>query len=109
MNKDFFSIAIGRNSKRGGEQSPLIKEVLELIHNNDTAVAKALSFLELVAREKTRNNDKNANDEIAPRATEFDNEGMNKCPSNFDTTLYQNYLEKLIICIHSHSAYRTPL
>ena len=83
INFDFFSIddlistAIERNSKRGGEQNPLIKEVLELMHNDETAVAKALSFLELVAREKTRNNDKNANDEIAPRAIEFDNEGMN--------------------------------
>ena len=79
---DFFSIDVERNSKRGGELNPLIEEVLELIHNNDTAVKKALSFLELVAREKTQINGKNANDEIAPRAIEFDNEGMNKCPLN---------------------------
>ena len=93
MNIDFISIVIERNSKRGGEQSPLIKEVLELIYNDDTAVAKALSFLELVAREKTRNNDKNANDEIARRAIEFDNQGMNKCPLNFDTNVDKLYIK----------------
>ena len=48
--------------------------MLELIHNNDIS---ANSLLELVAREKTQINAKNANDEIAPRAIEFDNEGMN--------------------------------
>ena len=93
MNIDFISIVKERNSKRGGEQSPLIKEVLELIYNDDTAVAKALSFLELVAREKTRNNDKNANDEIARRAIEFDNQGMNKCPLNFDTNVDKLYIK----------------
>ena len=90
INIDFFSIDVERNSKRGGEQSPLIKEVLELIHNNDIS---ANSLLELVAREKTRNNDKNANDEIAPRATEFDTEGMNKCPLNFDTNIDKLYIK----------------
>ena len=93
MNIDFILIIIERNSKRGGEQSPLIKEVLELIYNDDTAVAKALSFLKLVAREKTRNNDKNANDEIARRAIEFDNQGMNKCPLNFDTNVDKLYIK----------------
>ena len=93
MNIDFISIVKERNSKRGGEQSPLIKEVLELIYNDDTTVAKALSFLELVAREKTRNNDKNANDEIARRAIEFDNQGMNKCPLNFDTNVDKLYIK----------------
>ena len=56
-------IDIEWNSKRGGELSPLLKELLELI-----------------AREKTRINDKETNDEIGARAVEFDNEGMN----NFD-------------------------
>ena len=93
MNIDFISIVIERDSNRGGEQSPLIKEVLELIYNDDTAVAKALSFLELVTREKTRNNDKNANDEIARRAIEFDNQGMNKCPLNFDTNVDKLYIK----------------
>ena len=37
-------------------------------------------LLELVAKEKTRINEKKTNDEIAARAVEFDNEGMN----NFD-------------------------
>ena len=83
MNIDFISIVIERNSKKGGEQSPLIKEVLELIYNDDTAVAKALSFLSLVAREKTRLNDKEANTEMAPRAIELNNEGINKW--NFGT------------------------
>ena len=67
--------------------------MLELIHNNDIS---ANSLLELVAREKTRNNDKNANDEIAPRATEFDNEGMNKCPLNFDTNVISKLCGKII-------------
>ena len=93
MNIDFISIVIERNSKKGGEQSPLIKEVLELIYNDDTTVAKALSFLELVAREKTRNSDKNANDEIARRAIEFDNQGMNKCPLNLDTNVDKLYIK----------------
>ena len=82
INVHLISIDIERNSKRGVEQTPLIKEVLELIHNNDIS---ANSLLELVAREKTQINAKNANDEIAPRAIEFDNEGMNKCPLNCDT------------------------
>ena len=56
-------IDIEWNSKRGVELSPLLKELLELI-----------------AREKTRINDKKTKDEIAARAVEFDNEGMN----NFD-------------------------
>ena len=92
INIDFISIDIERNSKRGGDQSPLIKEVFELIHNNDTAVAKALSFLELVAREKTRINEKKTNDEIAARAVEFDNEGINNyCP----LSLYTNLISKV--------------
>ena len=37
-------------------------------------------LLELIAREKTRINDKETNEEIGARAVEFDNEGMN----NFD-------------------------
>ena len=44
-------------------------------------------LLELVAREKTRIKDKKANDEIAARAIESDNEGMNNCPMNFDTNI----------------------
>ena len=93
INIDFFSTDVERNSKRGGEQSPLIKEVLELMHNDETAVAKALSFLELVAREKTRLNTKKVNDEMARRAVEFDNGGMNKCPLNFDTNVDKLYIK----------------
>ena len=93
INIDFISIDIERNSKRGGDQSPLIKEVFELIHNDDTAVAKALSFLKLVVREKTRINDMKANDEIAPRAIEFDNDGMNKCQLNFNTNVGKRYIK----------------
>ena len=92
INIDFISIDIERNSKRGVEQTPLIKEVLELIHNHDIS---ANSLLELVGREKTRNNDENANDEIAPRATEFDTEGMNKCPLNFDTNVISQLSRKI--------------
>ena len=112
INIDFISIDIERNSKRGGEQRPLIKEVFELIHNDDTAVAKALSFLELVAREKIRKNDMKASDEIAPRAIEFDNDGMNKCQLNFNTNVDKRYI-KIISKIHnfhySHSTYWTSL
>ena len=70
----------------------MIKEVLELIDNNDIS---ANSLLELVARENTRSNDKNANDEIASRATEFDNEGMNKCPLNVDTNVISKLSRKI--------------
>ena len=83
VNIEFILIHIELNSKRGYEQSPFLKEVIALAHNNDTAVAKALSFLSLVAKEKTRLNDKEANTEIAPRAIELNNQGINKW--NFDT------------------------
>ena len=49
-------------------------------------------LLELVAREKTRIKDKKANDEIAARAIESDNEGMNICPLNFDTNINKRYI-----------------
>ena len=42
-------------------------------------------LLELVAKEKTRINEKKTNDEIAARAIEFDNEGINNCPLSVDT------------------------
>ena len=70
MNIQFILIDIERNTEIGGEQSPLLKELLEL-----------------VAREKTRIKDKKANDEIAARAIESDNRGMNNCPLNFDTNI----------------------
>ena len=70
INIEFILIDIARNSERAGEQSPLLKELIEL-----------------VVREKTRINDKKTKDEIADRAVEFDNEGMNNCPLSFDTNL----------------------
>ena len=69
---EFILIDIERNSERGGDQSPLLKVLLEL-----------------VAKEKTRINEKKTNDEIAARAVEFDNEGINNCPLSFDT----NYIK----------------
>ena len=90
INFDFISIDKERNSKRGVEQTPLIKGVLELIHNNDIS---ANSLLELVAREKTQINAKKYNDEIAPRAIEFDNEGMNPNPLNFDTFVDKRFIK----------------
>ena len=97
MNIEFVLMDIELNSKVGCAQSPLLEKVLSLVHNNDTAVAKALSFLSLVAREKTRLNDRKANAELAPRAIELNSEGMNKCPWNVDRPLYENYCEKFII------------
>ena len=76
MNVQFILIDIERNSERGREQSPLLKELLEL-----------------VAREKTRINEKKNNDEIAARAIESDNEGMNNCPLNFDTNIDKLYIK----------------
>ena len=67
INIEFILIDIERNSERGGEQSPLLKELLEL-----------------VAREKTRINDKKTNDKFATRAIEFDNEGIDNCPLSLD-------------------------
>ena len=74
MNIQFILIDIERNSERGGEQSPLLKELLEL-----------------VAREKTRINEKKNNDEIAARAIEFDNGGMHNCPLSFGTNSELEY------------------
>ena len=84
MNIEFVLMDIELNSKVGCAQSPLLEKVLSLVHNNDTAVAKALSFLSLVAKEKTRLNDRKANAELAPRAIELNSEGMNKCPLKVD-------------------------
>ena len=71
-------------------------------------------LLELVAREKTRINEKKNNDEIAARAIEFDNGGMHNCPLSFGTNSeleyyrqYQKYLEIFIIYIHSYSTKET--
>ena len=57
----------------------MLEELLEIIHNNDTAKVKAHSFLKIVAREKSRLNDKKENDDLSFWAIELDNEGMNKC------------------------------
>ena len=78
MNIEFISMDIERNSEIGGEQSPLLKELLELVAREKTRMQSPLlkELLELVAREKTRINEKKNNDEIAARAIEFDNGGM---------------------------------
>ena len=76
---------IESNSKRGGDQSQLFKEVLDIIHNNDTAVAKAKSFLEIVEREIARSHDKKDNDDISGRADEFGNNGINLFLLSLDT------------------------
>ena len=94
INIKFIFIDIERNSEIGGEQSPLLKQLLEL-----------------VAREKARINDKKTNDEIAARAIEFVNEGINNCPLSLNTNFrkqYQKYLQIFIIYIHSHST-KDPL
>ena len=74
-------------------------------------------LLELVAREKTRINEKKNHDEISARAIEFDNGGMHNCPLSFGTNSeleyhifyrqYQKYLEIFIIYIHSYSTKET--
>ena len=63
------------NLKRDCEQIPLIKEMLDIIHNNETAVAKALSFLEIDSRENNRINVKDETDTITERKSEFGYEG----------------------------------
>ena len=68
----------------------MFKEVLDIIHNNDTAVAKAKSFLEIVEREIARSHDKKDNDDISARAEEFDNNGMNLFLLSLDT-LYNRF------------------
>ena len=77
INIECILITIEWNSKRGGEQSQSCKEVLDILHNNDTAVAKAISFLEIVAKEKTRSNNKKDNDNISARAVELVKKGIN--------------------------------
>ena len=84
MNIEFIIITIGWNSKRGGEQSQSCKEVLDILHNNETAVAKAISFLEIVAKENTRSNNKKDNDNISARAFELDKEGIGLFPLSSD-------------------------
>ena len=42
---------------------------------------------------KTQINAKKDNDEIAPRTIEFDNEGMNPNPLNFDTFVDKRYIK----------------
>ena len=66
---------IKSNLKRDCEQIPLIKEMLDIIHNNETAVAKALSFLEIDSRENNRINVKDETDTITERKSEFGYEG----------------------------------
>ena len=66
---------IKSNLKRDCEQIPLIKEMLDIIHNNETAVAKALSFLEIDSRENNRINVKDETDTITKRKSEFGYEG----------------------------------
>ena len=69
----------------------MFKEVLDIIHNNDTAVAKAKSFLEIVEREIARAHDKKDNDDIYARADIFDNNGINLFLLSLDT-LYKSIL-----------------
>ena len=49
--------------------------MLDIIHNNETAVAKALSFLEIDSRENNRINVKDETDTITERKSEFGYEG----------------------------------
>ena len=53
----------------------MIKAMLDIIHNNETAVAKALSFLEIDSKENNRINVKDETDTITERKTEFGYEG----------------------------------
>ena len=65
-------------------------------------------LLELVAKEKTRINEKKTNDEIAARAVEFDNEGINNCPLSLDINVlaYKNSnLSKNYMIIHYRTQY----
>ena len=57
--------------KEGRDQRTFLKEVLDIINNNDTAVAKALSILEFVARENNQINDSKDNENITASEMDF--------------------------------------
>ena len=75
MDINLISGNIKSNFEKDCEKIPLIKEMLDIIHNNETAVAKALSFLEIDSRENNRINAKDETDTITDRKTEFGYEG----------------------------------
>ena len=64
------------NVKRTLQKLPLIKEGLDIIQSNKTAVTKVLSSLEIDSRENIRINVKET-DNITERKTEFGYEGKN--------------------------------
>ena len=53
-------------------------EMLDIIHNNGTAVVKALAFLEIDTRENSRINGQKENSNIDEREFDFGQEGINE-------------------------------
>ena len=64
-----------RNLQKSCEKIPLIKDLLDIIRRDETAVVKALSFLEIDSRENNQINFKEEVDDITERQNEFGYEG----------------------------------
>ena len=66
------------NVDRVRKLSTTCDEMLDIIHNNGTAVTKALAFLEIDTRENSRINDQKENSNINEREFDFGHEGINE-------------------------------
>ena len=64
-----------RNGKENGDRQPLLEEIIEIIHSNRTAVAKALAFLDIDARENRELDGQGIEHEDFERQMEFESEG----------------------------------
>ena len=60
--------------------------MLDIIYNNDTAVAKALYILELVTRENNQINDLKDNENITAREMDLGNEGNDQLSLNLSSS-----------------------
>lgn len=75
MDNNLISGNMKSNLQKDCEKIPLIKAMLDIIYNNETTVAKALSFLEIDSKENNRINVKDESDTFTERKTEFGYEG----------------------------------
>ena len=66
---------MSRNLQKSCEKLPLIKDLLDILRRDETAVEKALSFLEIDSRENNQINFKEEADDITERKNEFGYEG----------------------------------
>ena len=86
----YFSLGnIRRNLPKDCEKIPLIKELLDIIRRDETAVVKALYFLEIDSRENNQINFEEEADIINEKKNEFGYEGKYVFSAfQIDYTLY---------------------